>query len=399
MKGKKILIGVCGSIAAYKTALLIRLLVKAGAEVKVIMTHSATDFITPLTLSTLSKNPVGLNYFNTQTGEWANHVEYGLWADVFIVAPATANTLGKMANGICDNLLIASYLSAKCPVFFAPAMDLDMYIHPSTKRNIDLLKSYGNQLIEVGHGELASGLSGDGRMEEPEIIFETLRNFFLNSNSLKGKKVLVTAGPTYEAIDPVRFVGNRSSGKMGFAIADQLALRGAEVKLVSGPTSLKNNNQNIQLIVVESAEEMFTACMSDFSKMDLIVMSAAVADYKPMEIADQKIKKKSDELSINLVPTQDILKQMGVMKKGNQFLVGFALETENEVANANDKLSRKNLDLIVLNSLNDIGAGFNSDTNKITIINKAGQQQSFEMKSKNEVAKDLVNVIVESITK
>ena len=399
MKGKKILIGVCGSIAAYKTALLIRLLVKAGAEVKVIMTPSATDFITPLTLSTLSKNPVGLNYFNTQTGEWANHVEYGLWADVFIVAPATANTLGKMANGICDNLLIASYLSAKCPVFFAPAMDLDMYIHPSTKRNIDLLKSYGNQLIEVGHGELASGLSGDGRMEEPEIIFETLRNFFLNSNSLKGKKVLVTAGPTYEAIDPVRFVGNRSSGKMGFAIADQLALRGAEVKLVSGPTSLKNNNQNIQLIVVESAEEMFTACMSDFSKMDLIVMSAAVADYKPMEIADQKIKKKSDELSINLVPTQDILKQMGVMKKGNQFLVGFALETENEVANANDKLSRKNLDLIVLNSLNDIGAGFNSDTNKITIINKAGQQQSFEMKSKNEVAKDLVNVIVESITK
>ena len=399
MKGKKILIGVCGSIAAYKTALLIRLLVKAGAEVKVIMTHSATDFITPLTLSTLSKNPVGLNYFNTQTGEWANHVEYGLWADVFIVAPATANTLGKMANGICDNLLIASYLSAKCPVFFAPAMDLDMYIHPSTKRNIDLLKSYGNQLIEVGHGELASGLSGDGRMEEPEIIFETLRNFFLNSNSLKGKKVLVTAGPTYEAIDPVRFVGNRSSGKMGFAIADQLALRGAEVKLVSGPTSLKNNNQNIQLIVVESAEEMFTACMSDFSKMDVIIMSAAVADYKPMEIADQKIKKKSDELSINLVPTQDILKQMGVMKKGNQFLVGFALETENEVANANDKLSRKNLDLIVLNSLNDIGAGFNSDTNKITIINKAGQQQSFEMKSKNEVAKDLVNVIVESITK
>ena len=399
MKGKKILIGVCGSIAAYKTALLIRLLVKAGAEVKVIMTPSATDFITPLTLSTLSKNPVGLNYFNTQTGEWANHVEYGLWADVFIVAPATANTLGKMANGICDNLLIATYLSAKCSVFFAPAMDLDMYIHPSTKRNIDLLKSYGNQLIEVGHGELASGLSGDGRMEEPEIIFETLRNFFLNSNSLKGKKVLVTAGPTYEAIDPVRFVGNRSSGKMGFAIADQLALRGAEVKLVSGPTSLKNNNQNIQLIVVESAEEMFTACMSDFSKMDVIVMSAAVADYKPMEIADQKIKKKSDELSINLVPTQDILKQMGVMKKGNQFLVGFALETENEVANANDKLSRKNLDLIVLNSLNDIGAGFNSDTNKITIINKAGQQQSFEMKSKNEVAKDLVNVIVESITK
>ena len=399
MKGKKILIGVCGSIAAYKTALLIRLLVKAGAEVKVIMTPSATDFITPLTLSTLSKNPVGLNYFNTQTGEWANHVEYGLWADVFIVAPATANTLGKMANGICDNLLIATYLSAKCPVFFAPAMDLDMYIHPSTKRNIDLLKSYGNQLIEVGHGELASGLSGDGRMEEPEIIFETLRNFFLNSNSLKGKKVLVTAGPTYEAIDPVRFVGNRSSGKMGFAIADQLALRGAEVKLVSGPTSLKNNNQNIQLIMVESAEEMFTACMSDFSKMDVIIMSAAVADYKPMEIADQKIKKKSDELSINLVPTQDILKQMGVMKKGNQFLVGFALETENEVANANDKLSRKNLDLIVLNSLNDIGAGFNSDTNKITIINKAGQQQSFEMKSKNEVAKDLVNVIVESITK
>lgn len=399
MKGKKILIGVCGSIAAYKTALLIRLLVKAGAEVKVIMTPSATDFITPLTLSTLSKNPVGLNYFNTQTGEWANHVEYGLWADVFIVAPATANTLGKMANGICDNLLIATYLSAKCPVFFAPAMDLDMYIHPSTKRNIDLLKSYGNQLIEVGHGELASGLSGDGRMEEPEIIFETLRNFFLNSNSLKGKKVLVTAGPTYEAIDPVRFVGNRSSGKMGFAIADQLALRGAEVKLVSGPTSLKNNNQNIQLIVVESAEEMFTACMSDFSKMDVIIMSAAVADYKPIEIADQKIKKKSDELSINLVPTQDILKQMGVMKKGNQFLVGFALETENEVANANDKLSRKNLDLIVLNSLNDIGAGFNSDTNKITIINKAGQQQSFEMKSKNEVAKDLVNVIVESITK
>lgn len=399
MKGKKILIGVCGSIAAYKTALLIRLLVKAGAEVKVIMTPSATDFITPLTLSTLSKNPVGLNYFNNQTGEWANHVEYGLWADVLIIAPATANSLGKMANGLCDNLLIATYLSAKCPVFFAPAMDLDMYNHASTKRNIELLKSYGNQLIEVGHGELASGLRGDGRMEEPEIIFDTLHNFFLNSNSLKGKKVLVTAGPTYEAIDPVRFVGNRSSGKMGFAIADQLALRGAEVKLVSGPTNLKNNNQKIQLSMVESAEEMFSACMADFSKMDVIVMSAAVADYKPVEIAQQKIKKQSDELSINLVPTQDILKQMGMMKHEKQFLVGFALETENEIENAKDKLSRKNLDLIVLNSLNDIGAGFNSDTNKITIINKAGQQQSFSMKSKNEVANDLVNVIVESITK
>ncbi len=399
MKGKKILIGVCGSIAAYKTALLIRLLVKAGAEVKVIMTPSATDFITPLTLSTLSKNPVGLNYFNSQTGEWANHVENGLWADVLIIAPATANTLGKMANGICDNLLIATYLSAKCPVFFAPAMDLDMYIHPSTKRNIDLLKSYGNRLIEVGHGELASGLSGDGRMQEPEIIFDTLRNFFLNSNSLQGKKILVTAGPTYEAIDPVRFLGNRSSGKMGFAIADQLAMRGAEVTLVSGPTHLKNKNHNIQLTLVESAEEMFKACMSDFSKMDVIIMSAAVADYKPLEIADQKIKKKSDELSIKLVPTQDILKEMGVMKKGNQFLVGFALETENEVENAKEKLTRKNLDLIVLNSLNDIGGGFNSDTNKITIINKAGQQQSFAMKSKSEVAQDLVNVIVDSITK
>lgn len=399
MKGKKILIGVCGSIAAYKTALLIRLLVKAGAEVKVIMTPSSTDFITPLTLSTLSKNPVGLNYFNSQTGEWANHVENGLWADVLIIAPATANTLGKMANGICDNLLIATYLSAKCPVFFAPAMDLDMYIHPSTKRNIDLLKSYGNRLIEVGHGELASGLSGDGRMQEPEIIFDTLRNFFLNSNSLQGKKILVTAGPTYEAIDPVRFLGNRSSGKMGFAIADQLAMRGAEVTLVSGPTHLKNKNHNIQLTLVESAQEMFKACMSDFSKMDVIIMSAAVADYKPLEIADQKIKKKSDELSIKLVPTQDILKEMGVMKKGNQFLVGFALETENEVENAKEKLTRKNLDLIVLNSLNDIGGGFNSDTNKITIINKAGQQQSFAMKSKSEVAQDLVNVIVDSITK
>ena len=399
MKGKKILIGVCGSIAAYKTALLIRLLMKAGAEVKVIMTPSATDFITPLTLSTLSKNPVGLNYFNSQTGEWANHVENGLWADVLIIAPATANTLGKMANGICDNLLIATYLSAKCPVFFAPAMDLDMYIHPSTKRNIDLLKSYGNRLIEVGHGELASGLSGDGRMQEPEIIFDTLRNFFLNSNSLQGKKILVTAGPTYEAIDPVRFLGNRSSGKMGFAIADQLAMRGAEVTLVSGPTHLKNKNHNIQLTLVESAQEMFKACMSDFSKMDVIIMSAAVADYKPLEIADQKIKKKSDELSIKLVPTQDILKEMGVMKKGNQFLVGFALETENEVENAKEKLTRKNLDLIVLNSLNDIGGGFNSDTNKITIINKAGQQQSFAMKSKSEVAQDLVNVIVDSITK
>lgn len=399
MKGKKILIGVCGSIAAYKTALLIRLLMKAGAEVKVIMTPSATDFITPLTLSTLSKNPVGLNYFNSQTGEWANHVENGLWADVLIIAPATANTLGKMANGICDNLLIATYLSAKCPVFFAPAMDLDMYIHPSTKRNIDLLKSYGNRLIEVGHGELASGLSGDGRMQEPEIIFDTLRNFFLNSNSLQGKKILVTAGPTYEAIDPVRFLGNRSSGKMGFAIADQLAMRGAEVTLVSGPTHLKNKNHNIQLTLVESAQEMFKACMSDFSKMDVIIMSAAVADYKPLEIADQKIKKKSDELSIKLAPTQDILKEMGVMKKGNQFLVGFALETENEVENAKEKLTRKNLDLIVLNSLNDIGGGFNSDTNKITIINKAGQQQSFAMKSKSEVAQDLVNVIVDSITK
>ena len=399
MKGKKVLLGVTGSIAAYKTAILVRLLVKAGAEVKVIMTPSAVDFITPLTLATLSKNPVGVNYFNPDNGVWDSHVSYGLWADVMIVAPATADTLSKMAHGICDNLLLATYLSARCPVFFAPAMDLDMYLHPATQNNIRKLISYGNKLIPSGNGELASGLYGEGRMEEAEVIFEVLNIFFLNGQPLKGKKALVTAGPTYEAIDPVRFIGNRSSGKMGFALAESLANLGAEVTLVSGPTSIQISHPLIKRVNVESAEQMFVACLSEFKKMDVVVMAAAVADYKPSFEVHEKIKKKNIDLSLSLVQTKDILKTMGEQKSATQLLVGFALETENELENAKVKLAKKNLDFIVLNSLNDKGAGFNFDTNKVTIINRAGKEFLFPMKSKAAIADDIVALLVEAISK
>ncbi|MBK8362423.1 MAG: bifunctional phosphopantothenoylcysteine decarboxylase/phosphopantothenate--cysteine ligase CoaBC [Bacteroidetes bacterium] len=398
MRGKKILLGITGSIAAYKSALLVRLLVKAGAEVKVVMTKAAIDFITPLTLSTLSKNPVYSEYANQETGEWSNHVELGLWADAFVIAPASANTISKMANGVCDNLLLAVYLSAKCKVFFAPAMDLDMHKHPATQENIARLVSFGNQLISATSGELASGLHGEGRMEEPELIIDALEKYFNADLPLKGKKALVTAGPTFEAIDPVRFIGNRSSGKMGYAIAEELATQGADVLLVSGPGNLSVINSRITRVDIESAEEMLNACMKDFSEKDIIVMSAAVADYKPADVASEKLKKKNNEMPLPLIPTQDILALMGEKKGKKQFIVGFALETENELENAKGKLQKKNLDLVVLNSLKDEGAGFNHDTNKITIIDKKGSEYNFGLKSKQEVAKDLVNLIITNIT-
>ncbi|MFZ7116043.1 MAG: bifunctional phosphopantothenoylcysteine decarboxylase/phosphopantothenate--cysteine ligase CoaBC [Bacteroidota bacterium] len=398
MRGKKILLGITGSIAAYKSALLVRLLVKEGAEVKVVMTKAAIDFITPLTLSTLSKHPVYSEYANQETGEWSNHVELGLWADAFVIAPASANTISKMANGVCDNLLLAVYLSAKCKVFFAPAMDLDMHKHPATQENIARLVSFGNQLISATSGELASGLYGEGRMEEPELILDVLEKYFNADLPLTGKKALVTAGPTFEAIDPVRFIGNRSSGKMGYAIAEELAALGAEVLLVSGPGNLSVNNSRIKRVNIESAEEMLNACMADFSAKDIIVMSAAVADYKPADVAPEKLKKKNNEMPLPLIPTQDILALMGEKKGKDQFIVGFALETENEIENARGKLKKKNLDLIVLNSLKDEGAGFNHDTNKITIIDKKGSEHHFSLKSKQEVAKDLVKIIISNIT-
>lgn len=400
MRGKKILVGVTGSIAAYKSAMLVRLLVKAGAEVRVVMTPSAKEFITPLTLSVLSKNPVTIESHNKETGEWTNHVEAGMWADAFVIAPASANTLAKMVYGMADNQLLTCYLSARCSVFIAPAMDLDMLQHPSVQANINKLKSYKNHhFISPTEGELASGLTGEGRMEEPEMIFKKLEDFFFTNLPLKGMKALVTAGPTHEAIDPVRFIGNRSSGKMGFAIAEELSKRGATVKLVTGPSDLSVKDKAIDRSDVESAEEMYNACMKDFSDMDIIVMSAAVADFRPDVSADKKISKKNNTLSLSLVPTQDILKNMGEKKNKNQVLVGFALETDNEHANAKDKLERKNLDLIVLNSLNDSGAGFDVDTNKVTFIERSGKERSFDKKLKTEVAKDLVDAIMDSLKK
>jgi phosphopantothenoylcysteine decarboxylase/phosphopantothenate--cysteine ligase len=394
LAGKKILLGVSGSIAAYKAVLLIRLLVKEGAEVKVIMTPSAHDFITPLTLATVSKNPVLTHFVKGCTGVWNNHVDLGLWADVMVIAPASANTLAKMASGICDNLLMAVYLSARCPVFFAPAMDLDMLQHSSTKSNIQKLISWGNHQINPGHGELASGLVGAGRMAEPEEIAALLNQHFNSSSTLAGKKALVTAGPTHEALDPVRFIGNNSSGKMGYAIAEELANKGADVLLVSGPTHLTLSHPKIKLVRVSSAEEMYQACLSDFSNTDITVLSAAVADYRPSQRADQKIKKSDSSLSIELVKTHDIAAELGKLKREEQFTVGFALETENEQNNAQKKIAAKNFDLIVLNSLNDAGAGFGHDTNKITIIDKNNQSTEFNLKSKKEVAADIVNAII-----
>ncbi|HWW41851.1 bifunctional phosphopantothenoylcysteine decarboxylase/phosphopantothenate--cysteine ligase CoaBC [Pedobacter sp.] len=393
LKNKNIILGVCGSIAAYKAAVLVRLLIKAGANVKVILTSDAANFITPLTLATLSKNPVYTQYFEKETGVWSNHVELGLWADMLIIAPASANTLAKMANGICDNLLSAVYLSAKCPVFLAPAMDLDMWKHKSTQSNIERLKSFGNTIISPNSGELASGLYGEGRMAEPEEITAFLTGTFKKKLPLAGKKVLVTAGPTFEAIDPVRFIGNHSSGKMGFAIADRFVELGADVTLISGPTA-ESSTHTMKRIDVVSAAEMLKASQICFDEMDIIIMSAAVADYTPVHVASQKIKKKDNDLSIELKKTTDILATLGAQKRSGQILVGFALETENEEDNAKAKLLKKNLDLIILNSLNDKGAGFQTNTNKITIFNKNFEKKTFEVKSKADVAKDISTEIL-----
>lgn len=391
---KNIVIAVCGSIAAYKIAHLTRLLVKEKANVQIIMTKEAAEFITPLTLSTLSNNPVLIDYFDTKTGEWNNHVHIGLQADLILVAPATANTIGKLANGICDSLLTAVYLSAKCPVFIAPAMDLDMWKHPSTQNNIRLLQSYGNRIIHPGNGELASGLIGEGRLAEPEEILDFITQSFSLQLPLSGRNALVTAGPTYEAIDPVRFIGNHSSGKMGYALAKQLVALGAKVTLISGPTAL-DAPQNVDRIQVTSAHEMLEAVVQHFSQSDIIVMSAAVADYTPIEVASQKIKKKEDQFSIALKKTTDILASIGTKKTEKQLLIGFALETNNEVEHAKDKLMRKNLDFIVLNSMQDKGAGFATDTNKVTVIDRFQHIQEFTLKSKEDVAKDICQLIVQ----
>jgi phosphopantothenoylcysteine decarboxylase/phosphopantothenate--cysteine ligase len=395
LSGKKIVLGISGGIAAYKTAHLVRLFIKAGAQIQVVMTPASKDFITPLTLSTLSKNPVHSSFYNEDddNAQWNNHVELGLWADLMLIAPATANTLSKMANGNCDNLLIATYLSAKCPVYFAPAMDLDMYKHPSTLSSFNLLNQFGNIMIPAESGELASGLSGEGRMAEPENIIAFLEADLERQLPLKGKKILITAGPTYEAIDPVRFIGNHSSGKMGFDIATCAANQGAEVILISGPSHLNVSDSRINLIRVVSAQEMYEACHQYFNAVDVAICAAAVADYRPSHVADQKIKKTEDHFSIELEKTIDILASLGKIKK-QQFLIGFALETQNEIENAKLKIQKKNLDLIVLNSLQDEGAGFGKSTNKVTFIDKDNRIEAMELKSKEAVAQDIINKII-----
>jgi phosphopantothenoylcysteine decarboxylase/phosphopantothenate--cysteine ligase len=405
LSGKKIVLGISGGIAAYKSANLVRLFIKAGAQVQVIMTPASKDFVTPLTLSTLSKNPVHSTFYNEtdepshngelakQNAMWNNHVEIALWADLILIAPATANTLSKMVNGNCDNLLVATYLSAKCPVYFAPAMDLDMYKHGSTLLNFSVLKSFGNIIIPAESGELASGLSGEGRMAEPENIIAFIEADLEGKLPLKGKNILITAGPTYEAIDPVRFIGNHSSGKMGFDIAKRASDLGANVILITGPTHFKVENKSIKTVSVVSSDEMYDACHQYFNDVDVAICAAAVADYKPKSIAVQKIKKADDSFSITLEKTKDILASLGKIKK-NQFLIGFALETENEIEYAKLKIQKKNLDLIVLNSLNDKGAGFGNPTNKITFIDKNFEIEPMELKTKEAVAVDILNKVI-----
>ncbi|MBP5526696.1 MAG: bifunctional phosphopantothenoylcysteine decarboxylase/phosphopantothenate--cysteine ligase CoaBC [Paludibacteraceae bacterium] len=396
LSGKHILLGITGGIAAYKCAPLVREFVKRGAEVKVVMTPLAKQFITPLTMATLSKNPILVDFFNPENGEWNSHVNLGMWADVYLIAPATANTIGKMANGVADNLLLTSYLSAKCPVFFAPAMDLDMYKHPAVQKNIATLISYGNHVIEPGTGFLASGLEGKGRMAEPSDIVVALENFFESKSDMAGKKVMITAGPTYEKIDPVRFIGNYSSGKMGFALAEECADRGAEVTLIAGPTSLKTVNGKINRINVESAQQMYDAAVENSPSADVQILCAAVADYRPSVIADKKIKReKTGEMTLTLVPNPDIAAALGKIKRENQVNVGFALETNDEATNAKDKCARKNFDFIVMNSLKDKGAGFQVDTNKITIFTAGGDVMEYPLKTKKEVAADIVDAVVE----
>ena len=392
LKGKKILLGITGSIAAYKSIYLVRLLIKAGAEINVIITPSAKDFVSSLTLSTLSRNQVLIDLYDEKS--WANHVMLGRWADVMIVAPLSCNTLAKMANGQCDNLLLATYLSATCPVVVAPAMDEDMWHHPATKTNIKKLASFGNTIIPVEKGDLASGLEGEGRMAEPEQIMDFITTNFFLARQLEGKKAMVTAGPTYEPIDPVRFIGNHSSGKMGFAIAKELYNRGAVVTLIAGPTSIDTTFNGITLIKVSTAGEMYKASTDAFENADLAVMAAAVADYTPLTPEKEKIKKKEELLTVELTKTKDILKSLGDRKKAGQVLIGFALETNKEKQHAREKLQNKNADMIVLNSLNDAGAGFGHDTNKITIFEKGGQEFNFGIKSKTDVAKDIVDTII-----
>lgn len=390
MKGKKIVLGITGSIAAYKAAVLTRLLIKKGAEVQIVITPAGREFITPITLSALTSKPVISEFFSQRDGTWHSHVDLGLWADAMLIAPATASTIGKMAHGIADNMLITTYLSMKAPVFVAPAMDLDMFAHPATQHNLDILRSYGNHIIEPTAGELASHLVGKGRMEEPENIVAALEDFFQKNSSMAGKKILITAGPTYEKIDPVRFIGNYSSGKMGYALAEECAARGAEVTLVSGPVNLSVNHPNINRIDVESAEQMYNACMSHYPTSDAGILCAAVADFTPECVADKKIKREKDDLTLNLKPTHDIAAALGKIKTDSQRLVGFALETNDETAHAQDKLKRKNFDFIVLNSLNDKGAGFRCDTNKITIIDSS-KAEEYPLKTKKEVAADIID--------
>ena len=392
LKNKHIILGITGSIAAYKAAYLIRALVKKGAEVQVVITPAGKEFITPLTLSTLSSHPVISEFFSNRDGTWNSHVDLGLWADAMLIAPATASTIGKMANGIADNMLITTYLSCKAPVFVAPAMDLDMFAHPSTQQNLDRLRSFGNRIIEPTSGELASHLVGKGRMEEPDKIVAVLEDFFASRSQLEKKKIVITAGPTYEKIDPVRFIGNYSSGKMGFALAETCAQQGAEVTLIAGPVALKVVHPNIKRVDVESAEEMYQEAMKAFPESDAAILCAAVADYRPEIQATNKIKRETEgEMTLHLVPNKDIAASLGAIKRDKQLLVGFALETNNETTHATSKLKRKNLDFIVLNSLRDAGAGFRCDTNKITIIDSNGQQTAYPLKSKQEVAEDIVN--------